>query len=100
MRQATKQKIIDAVDQYKQQFPEEYKAFIAQTIERRKDLRSEFAEAKGKYALKRVLMEMPETLHNIINDKLDVGEVTEFSAKEAVIWFARTYKEFALPEKI
>lgn len=100
MRQATKQKIIDAVAQYKQQFPEEYKKFVEQTIDRRKDLMNDFAEAKGKYALKRALIEMPETLHNIINDKLDVGEVTEFSAKEAVRWFARTYKEFALPDKI
>jgi hypothetical protein len=100
MRLSTKRKISSCVDEYRKNFDDEFKRFVAQQKEIRKDIAGQFAEVKGKLSVKRLLFNIPETLHNIIVNKLDVGELTEFSRIESALWFARKYPEFTNSDKI
>lgn len=84
------------VQDYKKVFPDEYRAVIDIVAEKRKG--NKFAEIKGDF-LERGLSEYPETLFNLFAT-LPNEEQEFLKSKKGILWFAKTFKEFSLCEKI
>ena len=87
-------KIIELVNNYKKVFPEEYKTVIGIVAEKR----SKFAEIQGDF-MERGLSEYPETLFNLFST-LPNEEQEFLKSKKGILWFAKTFKEFSLSEKL
>lgn len=92
-----KDKIKLIVEEYQEVFKEEYTIFCNAMIDK-KDLQvTEFASgvADGQFAY-----EIPETLHNMLQDMLTESEKQELKSKEMAQWFGRTFNQFSPAKKI
>lgn len=89
-------KIKALVEDYIRIYPEEYKNFIAQMIEKKSLLINNFAEFGGN----RALYEVPETLNTLFQMKLTKEEFAYFETKEGGRWFANNFKQFSVPKKL
>lgn len=103
-KELTKKRISNLVMGYKTLFPEEY-AFVVNQIEaKRRTQGDEFAQMKLENPmLERALYEVPEKLFIAFMNELETEEhnyIKGQKSKEGARWFARTFKEFALAEKI
>jgi len=94
-----KEKIKRTVSEYKRLFPEEYKAVVAQIAESRKNQKDQYASSSGEH-MERALFEIPETLFVALKMNLSDEEMLTYKSIECSRWFAKTYKEFTLAEKI
>ncbi len=95
-----KEKIKNIVDSYKEIFKDEYALFLKQMEEVKDTQATEFAEVGNGGLLERKLLEYPATLEDMIKNDLSVEEFQEFKSKEGSRWFADTFKEFKVPEKL
>lgn len=86
------------VNSYKKGFPDEYRAFVAQTKIARDAAMSEYAQMEG--SPHRQLHDIPETMFIQLVKVLSVDEMKWFSTKEANRWFAETFPQFALARVI
>ena len=93
-------KITEVVHQYIRTNPQEYKAVKILINEQRKELRTKFAEPKGKGVLGRKLVEIPETLFSILVMRLSLEETEYYKSKSGTRWFAKQFPEFKVAEKI
>lgn len=88
------------IDEYKKIFPIEFAMFLKQMEIVRLQQYDKFAEVKGTDALERKLVEYPESLFIILQQKLSSKELEWFGTKEGVRWFAKKYPEFKVAYKI
>jgi hypothetical protein len=96
----TKTRLKNLVDLYKKECEAEYIAVCDYIKENRSILKDEFASTDSDNAIKRSLYEIPETLSMAIVKNLDTDELTWLATKEGGIWFAKTFKEFRVAEKL
>lgn len=96
----TQSKITNIVSEYKRLFPDEYKLFVKE-MRGKKDVQSnQFSEIKGDMSLERALLEYPETFYTILRIRLTDDDWKYFDTKPGVRWFAKTFPEFAIAQKI
>ena len=98
--QHTKSRIQNLVKGYKELFPNEYTMVVEAVEMQRRLQKDEFASVQHEGVIGRALIEWPEKLHSMIYDTLDSEELEYFISKECIRWFAKTFPEFALAEKI
>lgn len=91
--------IRSTVEGYKLIDPEEYKLVCdAVKMRRAMILDPKYATIEG--TDQRALYEISETLHAMFVATLTLESLTWLKSKEGGRWFARTFKEFALPAHI
>lgn len=98
--------VIKIVENYKLLFPQEYNAVVQYLKERRKDLKTKFAEVidtkgglKSFEILERAIHEVPVTLEKMFSLSLTTEELLWLRTKQGARWFAREYKEFLSGDK-
>ena len=96
---SAKYKIKRIVNQYKVIFKDEFADYMAGVKVREKSQLGEIKSTKDSL-IRRVLYDIPETLFNLIHNKLEVEEDEWLRSVAGGRWFAKTYKEFSLIEKI
>ena len=95
-------KIKECVELYIRLMPEEYKAFLEQMVQvRRQLLDDKFGQALGQGTEMRALFEMPESLHHLLTTKLTLEELQWLKEggtdkKAGARWFAKTFPAFRL----
>lgn len=93
----TKKKIKFAVAAYKRRYPDAYR-IVCNAINMKRSLnRDEYATIESSDM--RGLFEIPEDLHTAFVMALDEEEIVWFKTTEGGRWFARTFPEFALPNR-
>lgn len=97
--QEAKNKITQGVKDYIKLFPGEYQDVI-KDIKKKKAVTNKFAELKGTDVVQRLLFEIPETLFTIINTRLTDEEKKWFESVEAGRWFAQSFRQFTVAEKL
>lgn len=100
MKETTKNKIRGVVQLYVSLYPKEYQEFLKAIRIKKANQKDEYARVKGSDAIERLLYEIPEVLFNLLLIKLEVGEQEELEALEGATWFAKTFKQFRIPEKV
>ena len=95
-----KDKIKNIVASYKDIFKDEYASFLTQMEQVKDTQATDFAEVGSGGILERKLLEYPESLHDMIKLGLTDEQFNEFKTKEGSRWFADTFKEFKVPEKL
>lgn len=95
-----KQKITSIVAEYIKFFPEEYEAFKAGMKEKRDKTFSRTGKIEGTDVLDRPIHEIPETMYGILNLHLTADELETFQNQTMSRWFARTFKDFSVVEKV
>lgn len=98
--------IIKIVENYKMLFPQEYFMVVEYLKERRKDLKTKFAEItetkgglKSHGMIERALHEVPVNLEKMFSLSLTMEGLMWLRTKEGARWFAREYKEFLSGDK-
>lgn len=94
-----KQRITKIVEDYKVRFAQEYEDFCKGMSDQREFQKDKFASAGLDGALQQKAREVPVTLHNLMQVKLDKEEFRYYNSKLGVEWFARTFREFSPAEK-
>lgn len=104
--QSAKAHITKIVDDYKRLFPDDYQT-VVKGIQLQRDmlLDQKFGTALGTGSDMRALFEIPADLSEMFIMRLSEGEMEWFKAggtnrKAGGRWFAKTFREFALPENI
>lgn len=87
------------VDDYKRDYPEDYRLVVEGIAMKREMTRDEFASVEGSPDM-RGLFEIPEVLVQNLIIGLDESTTTWWKTKEGGRWFARTFREFSLPYSI
>lgn len=101
MRKETKLKISSIVKMYTDVFVAEFNDFKFGMRKKRESLQdSKFAQIKNSDFIERALYEMPETLFELLTNRLDLEEINELKTKDGGRWFAKTFKDFRISEKI
>jgi len=96
-----KKNITKIVELYKKTFFVEYNEVVKIIKEKRKNQKKETAATNGNIdVLERALIEYPETLFNILQNRLSPPALLWLTNKKGVRWFAKTFKEFSLATKI
>lgn len=93
---AVQAKVRLVVDWYKKGFPDEYKAFVAQTRLARDEAANEFGAADFKHSETRQIHDIPENMFKQLVMVLSPEELKDFTTKSKSIWFAKTFPQFAL----
>lgn len=101
-----KRKIEACVAAYKRYNPREYR-MVVRAIEAKRSMNAnEYASIQGAQSDMRGLFEIPQVLHKMIVDNLTLEELSWFKTgqkgkpNEGGRWFAKTFREFALPSEI
>lgn len=92
-----KEKITQAVDEYKERHPDEFRRFSAQLTETRRKLKDDKRAGTYQWA---AWYEVPETLNNMIDGVLEPEEMAQFALQENAKWFANRFPEFRIPDEI
>lgn len=101
-----KEHITQIVRNYIRLYPEDYQTVKkGVAMQRNLLLDSEFGTAKGTGSEMRALFEIPADLSEMLIMGLEPEEMEWFKAggkdrKEGARWFAKTFPDFTLPEKI
>lgn len=90
----TQEKIVEIVERYKREYPQEYEMVCQYIKDNRKRLKDEFASLGEDHALKRMSREIPETLSIRLVRELDDQETVWFTTIKAARWFVKQYPEF------
>ena len=88
------------VDEYKRVFADEFASFLVAMRPKRNAQTNKFSEIKGNDFIVRALYEIPETLSTILLLKLSDDDYKWLRTKEGGRWFAKSFKEFRLSEKV
>lgn len=88
-------KIAKVVETYKEHFADEYHQFCNAMTDKRELQKNQFASTGGDSALGQLIREVPVTLDNLMQVKLDKEERKYYQSKLGAEWFARTFKEFS-----
>lgn len=94
-----KNRIKQIVSAYKRAYPEEYKGVCEMVAVKRTMTWDEFASLEGLKET-RALFEISETLQTMFIQDLNEEETKQFTTIQGSRWFAKTFPEFALPQKI
>lgn len=101
MNKETKDKIKSIVKMYIEVFSDEFELFKMSLRDKKNNLRDkQFATVKDMDSIQRALYEIPETLHNLLFNRLEEEELNELRTKEGGLWFAKTFKDFRISEKV
>lgn len=95
----TKNKIRSIVEAYKRDNAGEYKLFCKANETFKRTIRDDFATSGGQIT-GRMILETPEKLYLALLNELDTDELTFYKSSAGARWFAKTFKEFAVPDKI
>lgn len=95
----TKKRIKVLVESYIKENPLDWDTFKEGVKMTRKFTKDDFATLYGSND-SRALYEMPEKLYEEMIISLDEDEMVWFKSKIGSLWFARTFKDFALANKI
>lgn len=87
------------VKEYERLFPDEYTMFAIGTRAKRRQ-GAQTGSLKGMDFIERVVCEWPETLDAIFKQKLTKEDEEWLYTKEGTRWFARTFPEYAVIEKV
>lgn len=104
--QSAKNHITQIVDDYKRLFPDDYQTVVdGIKMQREMLLDQKYGQAIGTGSDMRALFEIPQDLSEMLIMNLTEGEMEWFKAggsdrKEGGRWFAKTFKEFTLPQNI
>lgn len=104
MSASSKKAIRKVVDDYVKLFPEEFEAFRNGMVALRATVHDKFAKLQGtEYT--RALYEMPETLSTMLITNLEEEDMVWLKSggkngKEGGLWFARTFKDFRIPDVV
>lgn len=98
----TQNRIKNLVEAYKIAFPEEYENALVGIETNRRLQEDEFASAQksGSVQVGRALYEIPQTLSAMILRELEVDELEFLRSINGARWFAKTFPQFAIAEKI
>lgn len=96
--EADKKRIIAITKAYREQHSAEYKAAAEEIAIRRSMLANDFATMAG--GDMRGIHEMPDTLHELLIAGLSLESLQWFKTTEGARWFAKTFPEWSLPQKI
>lgn len=104
--QVTKNKIEQAVRQYTQMFPSEYKAFLKSHRVKEHNKINEWADFKASDQMVRHLLDMPETLYFALKQSLTTEEMdwlygknTHFGKREGIKWFMKRFPQFKITKE-
>jgi hypothetical protein len=87
------------VAEYKLLYPTEYKLTVEAVEMKRKTLKDpKFATIEASRL--RALFEVSETLAEMLIRDLDLQTTEWFKGLEGARWFAKTYREFCIPDQI
>lgn len=101
MEKATKVQIDECVKAYQDVLHWDYAQFLSAIKDKRTNLKDEkFGTAKGSEVVERVLYEVPVALFDIMTRRLDVKQIKELKTKEGARWFAKTYPQYRLTNKV
>lgn len=92
-----KHAIRNVVQLYAMQHPRDYNAVCKAIAGKRKLNRNEFASLEGT-KFSRALFEIPEDLHTALVQRLSEDELKWFKSIPGSRWFAKTFREFSLPD--
>lgn len=101
--QAYKEHIQKCVRSYITLHPEEYARFRAALRIKQDKTSNRLAEIRGNEFVVRPLFELPETLYTAMQLILTEDELKWLwndKDKKGARWFARTFKEFTVPDKV
>ena len=76
-------------------FPDEYNQFCRGMIDKREIQNTQFASMSTGEMIKQFVYEIPLTLHNILEDSLDLEDKQYLKTQKGAEWFARTHKDFS-----
>lgn len=100
LQSTTKKRIETIVKNYIRSSPEEYELVVTAVKLHRHALNDpKFATLDGS-SEHRALFEMPEALFGLLVRGLDDEDVAWFKTTQGGRWFARKFKDFALPSSI
>lgn len=104
MSVSSKKAIKTVVEEYIKLFPEEFDTFKTGMTGLRHMTRDDLASLYGS-DYSRALYEMPETLSTMLITRLPEEAMVWLKAggrdgKAGGLWFARTFKDFAIPNKV
>ncbi len=98
--------VVNLVEKYKQLFRQEYDMVCSYLKDRRKELKTEFAEIEAPKhgnrrndAIERGLYEIPQTLSVMLDKHLTMQASMWLRTKEGGRWFVKKYKEFLSGDK-
>lgn len=95
-----KKRITSIVQDYKKIFPSDYNNFLV-GIRLKRDLqRTKFGELSQEDYVVRILFDCPETLDSMLKLSLSPEGWSWFTSKKGGRWFAKTFKEFSISEKV
>jgi len=97
---ALKGKIKRIVEEYIKFLPEEYAAFKAGMKEKRDRTWNRTGKIEGTEVLDRPIHEIPESLYGIMNLHLNDAEKEEFQSQVMTRWFAKSFPDFSVVEKV
>lgn len=98
-KKRTQGRIKNLVRGYKELFPEEYKELVQVVKENRESSQDDFGTTNTK-TLERAIHEISDTLDGMFMKELSEAELLWFRSKEGGRWFAKTFNEFSLVNKI
>lgn len=98
----TKRAITRIVNDYRKLYPDEYAAVIEQLRLTRAQNKDDLASTGHDGVIHQKMYEIPATLYDMLLARLKETERKEFQDQElgGPRWFAQTFKEFAIAEKI
>lgn len=100
MNPELQEKIKAIVNDYKMYFPAEYEAFKQGQPVKIDKLKNEFASTETDSVIEQHILDYPETLYTMLKMQFVDGEWKQFDEKKMVRWFAKTFPEFAIAQKI
>lgn len=95
----TKNRIKNIVELYKRAFPVEYKT-ACEGIEMNRRIQKEGGKIEQGVISGRIVHEIPEKLYSIFINELSGEELEFYKSKDGSRWFAKTFPEFSLIQKI
>lgn len=99
MKKVRKQFIVDTVEMYMKNYPEEYQEFLEYIASRKIELNDRnFGKLKGTSEL-RVGISLPRRIYDIFSYVLKGEEKVFGEEKGEMKWFAKKYPQFVVPNK-
>lgn len=87
------------VNEYVSYFREEFDLFKKSVAIKKDQQRTDFGETKMDF-VERILFEIPETLHTSLQLRLTEPQKEWFHSKEGSQWFAKTFKQFQVTQRV
>lgn len=96
-----KLKITMVIANWERDHAHEFLLFLSARKAKTLNLRTKFGETDQKNPLvERLLFELPESLDSTLTAKLNEEELKFFHSKPGALWFAKSFKQYTVPEKI